>query len=72
MQSCSYECENMIMYPTEEIVVQHAIDLARTESLSRGKSQDSKSINKVLSQYLRSDKLYEMHDQDRNAIWSKR
>lgn len=61
------------MYPTEESVIQYAVDKSSCETLSRGKSQDaSKAVNKMLSQYLRSDKIYEMHDQDRNAIWSKR
>lgn len=37
-----------------------------------GSAQDTRTINVVLAPYLKKDKLDEMHDQDRNVIWSKR
>lgn len=68
----NYNSENGIIYPEEEAVLLHAKKLADTENLNRSKVQDEKIIEKVLSCYLRSDKLDEMHDQDRNDIWSNR
>ncbi|KNC26382.1 hypothetical protein FF38_05279 [Lucilia cuprina] len=64
-----------IQYPSEETVLQYASKLAACkEPLSRGSSQDgAATVSKVLSQYSRTiNKLYEMHDQDRNDIWEKR
>ncbi|XP_055904205.1 phosphatidylinositol 4,5-bisphosphate 3-kinase catalytic subunit beta isoform [Eupeodes corollae] len=68
----NYNCENGIIYPEEETVLLHAEKLAETENLNRSKSQDKKIIQKILASYSRSDKLDEMHDQDRNDIWSNR
>ena len=68
----SFGCQD-IQYPSEEAVLIYAEDVASKEALSRGKSQDcTKSVKQVISLYMRNDKIYEMHDQDRNEIWSKR
>uniref|UniRef100_A0A1A9UYY3 Phosphatidylinositol-4,5-bisphosphate 3-kinase n=1 Tax=Glossina austeni TaxID=7395 RepID=A0A1A9UYY3_GLOAU len=63
-----------IQYPSEELVLLHASHLANNETLSRSNSEDASiSVSQMLSQYLRSiNKIFEMHDQDRNDIWAKR
>ncbi|XP_037945852.1 phosphatidylinositol 4,5-bisphosphate 3-kinase catalytic subunit beta isoform [Teleopsis dalmanni] len=68
----SYGCEN-IQFPPEDAVLRYAGELMNSGNINRDLPEDcTKTVNEVLSQYLRSDKLYEMHDQDRNAIWSRR
>ncbi|XP_061388256.1 phosphatidylinositol 4,5-bisphosphate 3-kinase catalytic subunit beta isoform [Musca vetustissima] len=76
----SYEYD-YIQYPSEDTVLQYATRLAAcNEPLGRIKSLDyppvpssTAAVSKVLSQYSRTfNKLYEMHDQDRNDIWEKR
>lgn len=64
-----------IQYPLEETVLQYASSLvACNEPLCRYSNQEAAtSVSEVLSQYSRTiNKLYEIHDQDRNDIWSKR
>lgn len=68
----NYDCDNIILYPSEETVLAHAAEVARTKCLNRDSAQDTRTIKEVLAPYLGNDKLYEMHDQERNAIWSKR
>lgn len=68
----SYNCVD-IQYPSEETVLNYANELAVRETLNRPKQQDfTKPVHKVITQYMRNDKIYEMHDQDRTDIWSHR
>lgn len=54
-------------------VLKYAEELHHGEVLSNDKlHENSKPISAMLSQYLRIDKVFEMHDQDRNALWSRR
>ncbi|XP_055374052.1 phosphatidylinositol 4,5-bisphosphate 3-kinase catalytic subunit beta isoform [Condylostylus longicornis] len=68
----NYDSENIILYPSEEIVLQYAAEISRTKSLNRDSAQDTRTIKQILEPYLSNDRLYEMHDQERNAIWAKR
>ncbi|CAD6992165.1 phosphatidylinositol 4,5-bisphosphate 3-kinase catalytic subunit delta isoform [Ceratitis capitata] len=65
-------CEN-IQFPSMEAMLKYAGELDYNESFNKEKINDNvKPISSMLSQYLRIDKVYEMHDQDRNALWSRR
>lgn len=40
--------------------------------LNRDSAQDSRSIKEIMSPYVNNERIHEMVDQDRSAIWSKR
>ncbi|XP_011213577.1 phosphatidylinositol 4,5-bisphosphate 3-kinase catalytic subunit delta isoform [Bactrocera dorsalis] len=71
----SFQCSSYesIQFPSMLAVLKYAEELHHREVLSSDKlHENSKPISAMLSQYLRIDKVYEMHDQDRNALWSRR
>lgn len=69
---CSYNIDNVILYPPEDRILTYADELEKTKNFNRDSAQDIRSINEIMSPYLNNDKIQEMHDQDRNAIWAKR
>lgn len=68
----SYNIENVILYPPEDRILTYAEELEKTKNFNRDSAQDTRSINQIMSPYLNNDKIHEMHDQERNAIWAKR
>lgn len=60
------------MYPSEEKVLNYAEELSKTKNFNRDSAQDIRSIKLIMSPYLNNDRIHEMHDQERNAIWAKR
>lgn len=68
----SYNIENIIVFPPEDRILAYADELEKTKNFNRDSAQDTRSINQIMSPYLNNDKINEMHDQERNAIWSKR
>lgn len=50
----------------------YAEELEKTKNFNRDSAQDTRSINEIMSPYLNNDRIHEMHDQERNAIWAKR
>lgn len=61
-----------ILYPHEDTILQHAAEVRKTENLCRDSAEDSRNIKDILSPYMNNDRLHEMHEQERNAIWAKR
>lgn len=68
----SYNIENVIIYPSEDRILGYAEQLEKTKNFNRDSAQDIRSINEIMSPYLNIDRIHEMHDQERNAIWAKR
>ncbi|XP_055310433.1 phosphatidylinositol 4,5-bisphosphate 3-kinase catalytic subunit beta isoform [Sitodiplosis mosellana] len=68
----NYNIDNVIVYPPEDRILTYAEELEKTKNFNRDSAQDCRSINQIMSPYLNNDKIQEMHDQDRNAIWAKR
>lgn len=60
------------MFPSKEKVLQYATMLEKTKDFARDSAQDTRSIKEVMGPYMTNDRTFEMHDQDRNAIWAKR
>lgn len=51
----------------------YATSLIRNKTeLNRDSAQDSRTIGEIMSPYLNNERIHEMVDQDRSAIWSKR
>lgn len=50
----------------------YASKLRDTKELNRDSAQDTRSIHDVMLPYLNNERITEMVDQDRSAIWSKR
>lgn len=50
----------------------YAEELSKTKNFNRDSAQDIRSIKEIMLPYLNNDRIHEMHDQERNAIWSKR
>lgn len=69
-----------VRYPTEDVVLQYAADRAaaslRESQLQQPHQQLAekplKMLKDLLANYSGLDKIYEMVDQDRNAIWERR
>ncbi|XP_050079689.1 phosphatidylinositol 4,5-bisphosphate 3-kinase catalytic subunit beta isoform [Anopheles maculipalpis] len=63
----------IIVYPGEEELLAHAAKMShRNEHLNRESKEDTRSIKKIMSAYMYNDRLNDIHEQDRNAIWAKR
>lgn len=51
----------------------HAKELeTKAFNSNRDSAQDTRTITEILSPYLNNDRMHEMHEQERNAIWAKR
>ncbi|KAH8381802.1 hypothetical protein KR009_000278, partial [Drosophila setifemur] len=67
-----------VRYPSEETVLQYAADRALANLREQQQNQldepekPLKELKDILSNYTGLDKIYEMVDQDRNAIWDRR
>lgn len=70
----SYNIENAttIVYPSEEAVLEYAETNHKTKNLSRSNACDDRSVKDILAPYMHNDRLNEIHEDDRIAIWSKR
>lgn len=68
----SYNKDTPIVYPSEDTVLRHAALLKRTKNLNRDSAQDTRSVAEVMNPYMNNDRIHEMLDQDRSAIWAKR
>ncbi|KFB38069.1 AGAP000018-PA-like protein [Anopheles sinensis] len=70
----SYDYDGqIIVYPSEEELLAHAARMShRNEHLNRESAEDTRSIKEILSVYMYNDRLNDIHEQDRNAIWAKR
>lgn len=65
-----YNQENkIIVYPSEEQLLKHA---AINRQLNRDSAEEVRPIREILMPYIHNDRLSDMHEQDRNAIWAKR
>lgn len=63
----------IIVYPGEEELLSHAAKMShRNEHLNRESAEDTRSIRAIMSAYMYNDRLNDIHEQDRNAIWAKR
>lgn len=62
----------MILYPTEEQMLAHAEKTRLNASLKRDYYNDDRSIKDILQPYLNNDRLNEIPEQERNAIWENR
>uniref|UniRef100_A0A182KF04 phosphatidylinositol 3-kinase n=1 Tax=Anopheles christyi TaxID=43041 RepID=A0A182KF04_9DIPT len=63
----------IIVYPDEQELLSHAAKMShRNEHLNRESAEDTRSIKAIMSSYMYNDRLNDIHEQDRNAIWAKR
>lgn len=53
-------------------MLHYSDELSKTKNFNRDSAQDIRSIKEIMSPYLNNDRIHEMHDQERNAIWAKR
>ncbi|KAJ6633486.1 Phosphatidylinositol 4,5-bisphosphate 3-kinase catalytic subunit beta isoform, partial [Pseudolycoriella hygida] len=67
-----YNKDTPIVYPSDDMVLKHAAILKRTKNLNRDSAQDTRSVADVMNPYMNTDRIHEMLDQDRSAIWAKR
>lgn len=72
MTPFSYSKDTPIVYPSDDTVLKHAALLKRTKNLNRDSAQDTRSVAEVMNPYMNNDRIHEMLDQDRSAIWAKR
>ncbi|XP_058443761.1 phosphatidylinositol 4,5-bisphosphate 3-kinase catalytic subunit beta isoform [Malaya genurostris] len=71
----NYSQENkIIVYPSEDQLVDHAMKMRRiNRHLNRDSAEETRPIKEILTHYLHNnERLNDMHEQDRNAIWTKR
>ncbi|XP_017084923.1 phosphatidylinositol 4,5-bisphosphate 3-kinase catalytic subunit delta isoform [Drosophila eugracilis] len=64
-----------VRYPSEEVVLQYAADRAqanRQQQLTLEPEKPIKELRDLVANYAGLDKIYEMVDQDRNAIWDRK
>ncbi|XP_016960973.1 phosphatidylinositol 4,5-bisphosphate 3-kinase catalytic subunit delta isoform [Drosophila biarmipes] len=65
-----------VRYPSEEVVLQYAADRAQASRLQQQQKPEVekpiKELRELVANYTGLDKIYEMVDQDRNAIWERR
>lgn len=59
------------MFPYDLEVMEFASSL-RDKELNRDSAQDTRTISEIMSPYLNNERIHEMVDQDRSAIWSRR
>lgn len=71
---CSYNEENTatIIYPNEETVLEHAESNRTSKDLSRSNEQDARNVKDILAPFMHNDRLNEIHENDRDAIWARR
>lgn len=68
-----YQENKIIVYPTEDLLVKHAEKMRRiNRHLNRDSAEEIRPIKEILMPYMHNDRLNDMHEQDRNAIWAKR
>lgn len=68
-----YQENKIIVYPSEDQLVTHAEKMRRiNRHLNRDSAEEMRPIKEILMPYMHIDKLNDMHEQDRNAIWAKR
>lgn len=68
-----YQENKIIVYPSEEQLLAHAEKMRRiNRHLNRDSAEEMRPIKEILMPYMHIDKLNDMHEQDRNAIWAKR
>lgn len=68
----SYNIEKPIVFPYDHEVMHYAASLRNKTELNRDSAQDPRPIGEIMAQYLNNERIHEMVDQDRSAIWSKR
>ncbi|XP_055620470.1 phosphatidylinositol 4,5-bisphosphate 3-kinase catalytic subunit beta isoform [Toxorhynchites rutilus septentrionalis] len=70
----NYNQENkIIVYPSEDQLLDHAVKMRRiNRHLNRDSAEEMRPIKEILLPYMHNDRLNDMHEQDRNAIWAKR
>ncbi|XP_055587422.1 phosphatidylinositol 4,5-bisphosphate 3-kinase catalytic subunit beta isoform [Uranotaenia lowii] len=70
----NYNLMNMIIvYPSEDQLLEHANKMRRiNRHLNRDSAEEIRPIKEILMPYMHNDRLNDMHEQDRNAIWAKR
>ncbi|XP_030370722.1 phosphatidylinositol 4,5-bisphosphate 3-kinase catalytic subunit delta isoform [Scaptodrosophila lebanonensis] len=61
-----------LRFPSEDTVLKYAADRAQSNRDTQSQSETVRPLADLLSNYTGLDKIYEMHDQDRNAIWEYR
>ncbi|KMZ02400.1 phosphatidylinositol 4,5-bisphosphate 3-kinase catalytic subunit delta isoform [Drosophila simulans] len=64
-----------VRYPSEDVVLQYAAEREQANRLQRqlaGPEKPIKELKDLVANYTGLDKIYEMVDQDRNAIWERR
>lgn len=69
-----YKQENkIIVYPSEDQLLKHAAQNRNcNRPLNRDSAEEVRPIKEILMPYIHNDRLNDMHDQERNAIWAKR
>ncbi|XP_062699657.1 phosphatidylinositol 4,5-bisphosphate 3-kinase catalytic subunit beta isoform-like [Aedes albopictus] len=68
-----YNEHKIVVYPSEEQLLDHASKMRRiNRHLNRDSAEEVRPIKEILMPYMHNDKLSDMHEQDRNAIWAKR
>lgn len=60
------------MYPSKETVLHYAENHVSKKCLNRDSAQDTRTITEILAPFLSNDRMHEVHDQERNAVWAKR
>lgn len=70
----NYNQENkIIVYPSEDQLLDHAVKMRKVNKhLNRDSAEEVRPIKEILLPYMHNDRLNDMHEQDRNAIWAKR
>lgn len=68
----NYNTENNIYFPSEETVLNHARSNRLESNLRRDTITDERNIKDILSPYLNNDRLNDIPEQERNAVWEKR
>ncbi|XP_063708405.1 phosphatidylinositol 4,5-bisphosphate 3-kinase catalytic subunit beta isoform [Culicoides brevitarsis] len=61
-----------IIYPNEETVLEYAESNRATKDLSRSSAQDTRNVKEILAPFMHNDRLNEMHENDRDLIWTSR
>ncbi|XP_053691450.1 phosphatidylinositol 4,5-bisphosphate 3-kinase catalytic subunit beta isoform [Sabethes cyaneus] len=67
------EDNKIIVYPSEDQLIDHAAKMRRiNRNLNRDSAEEVRPIKEILMQYMHNERLNDIHEQDRNAIWAKR
>jgi phosphatidylinositol-4,5-bisphosphate 3-kinase catalytic subunit alpha/beta/delta len=59
------------VYPNSDNVIEYAKTLEPSQ-LQREKTEDERPINEIIQPYMRFERTFDMHEQNRNLIWAKR